>query len=241
MLGLNLHISRNQAILSRDASWESLHKRGYRPIQSRAPINEALAAGLLLASGWTGQTALADVMCGGGTFLIEGAWIAARRPPGLTRKWFGFFGWPDFNRNLWTAIRDEARAGVRKELPFAISGSDERNDAIAFAENNARAAGAANLISFRRQDLREARPPDGEPGTVIVNPPYGERLEEERNLMPLYRDLGRTIGEHWPGWKLVLFAMNDQLAREIGLKVSDCRPFFNGRLPCRLWEFTTQS
>ena len=203
MLGLNLHLARNRAMLSRDASWDSLHKRGYRPIQTRAPINEALAAGLLLAGGWTGETPLADVMCGGGTFLIEGAWIAARRPPGLTRKWFGFFGWPDFDRGLWTAIRDDARDQVRKDLPISIQGTDARADAVAFADGNARSAGVANLISFRRQDLRESRPPAGEPGTVIVNPPYGERLGEERELVPLYRDLGRAMIEHWQGLETV--------------------------------------
>src|SRR5215813_4405826 len=148
MIGLNLHIAKNHAILSLDSSWDSLHKRGYRPVQTRAPLNEALAAGLLLRTGWNGETPLVDPLCGSGTFCIEGAWIALNRPPGLTRKWFAFQGWPDFDRPLWNAIRDDARRGARKGLPALIAGSDVRQDAIDFARTNARAAGVGNLLAF---------------------------------------------------------------------------------------------
>jgi len=234
MLGLNLHISRDHAILSRDTSWDSLHKRGYRPVQTRAPLNEALAAGLLLASGWRGDTPLADPLCGGGTLLIEAAWIAAKRPPGLTRKWYSFFTWPDFDRGLWTAIRDDARDRVLKDVPFAIQGSDQRTDAIEFAANNARAAGVAHMIRFEKQELRHTRPPPGPPGLVIVNPPYGERIGEERELVPLYRDLGRTVADYWPGWTLAVFTMHDELARAIDMKRTTAIPFYNGSLPCKL-------
>ena len=121
MVGLNLHVSRNHATLSLDASWDSLHKRGYRPVQTKAPLNEALAAGLLLYAGYDGTTPLADPLCGGGTFCIEGGWIALSRPPGLTRKWFGFQGWPDFDRGLWSAVREDARAGMLTALPAPVA------------------------------------------------------------------------------------------------------------------------
>src|SRR5947208_1871904 len=160
MVGLNLHIYRNEAVLSLDSSGESLHKRGYRPVQTRAPLNEALAAALILQSGWRGERPFADPMCGGGTLAIEAAWIALRRPPGLTRRRFGFQGWMDFDIGEWTAVRDEARAGVLKALPAAVVGSDERRDALALARDNARAAGVGHAVQFEKKHLREFRPPE---------------------------------------------------------------------------------
>jgi putative N6-adenine-specific DNA methylase len=237
MVGLNLHISKNRAILSLDASWDSLHKRGYRPIQTLAPLNEALAAGLLLHSGWDGSTPLVDPLCGSGTFCIEGAWVALNRPPGLTRKWFAFQGWRDFDRPLWNAIRDDARHAVSKELPAAIRGSDVRSDAIHFSETNARAAGVGHLLAFERRDVKDGRPPDGPPGTVICNPPYGERIGEEKEWIPLYKSLGERVAEHWRGWKLCVFTSNSMLAKKVGLPVARKTPFFNGSLECFLWEY----
>src|SRR5262249_41217598 len=117
MVAFNLHIDHDQATLSLDSTGESLHKRGYRPIQTKAPLNEALAAGLVLLSGWDPATPFVDPLCGSGTLPIEASWIALRRPPGLTRRRFGFQGWLDFDVRLWTAIRDEARRGVLKKLP----------------------------------------------------------------------------------------------------------------------------
>jgi putative N6-adenine-specific DNA methylase len=241
MIGLNLHVSKNHAILSLDSSWDSLHKRGYRPIQTIAPLNEALAAGLLLHAGWDGAAPLVDPMCGSGTFCIEGAWIALDRPPGLTRKWFAFQGWPDFERPLWNAIRDDARRMVRKESPVSIAGSDVRQDAIDFARANARAAGVGHLLQFTKCDIGDARPPTSEPGLLVCNPPYGERIGEETELIPLYAKIGRVAAEHWRGWRLLVFTSNTMLAKKVGLKVVRKAPFFNGSLECFLWEFTTDS
>src|SRR3954451_8258203 len=133
MVGLNLHVYRDQATLSLDSSGDSLHKRGYRPIQTRAPLNEALAAALVLLTGWRGGTPFIDPLCGSGTLAIEAAWIALRRPPGLTRKRFGFQGWMDFDVELWTDLRDEARRGVLKQPAAPVLGSDVRRDAVQFA------------------------------------------------------------------------------------------------------------
>jgi len=237
MIGLNLHISKNHAILSLDSSWDSLHKRGYRPIQTIAPLNEALAAGLLLHTGWNGTTPLVDPLCGSGTFCIEGAWTALNRAPGLTRKWFAFQGWLDFDRPLWNAIRDDARRVVRKELPAPILGSDVRQDAIDFAQSNARAAGVGHLLKFEKHDVKDARPPGNEPGVLICNPPYGERIGEEKELIGLYRAIGETVAQHWRGWKLFVFTSNTMLAKKVGLKVARKTPFFNGALECHLWEY----
>src|SRR5438105_10914841 len=161
MVGLNLHIYRDRAVLSLDSSGESLHKRGYRPILTKAPLNEALAAALILRSGWKGDTAFADPLCGSGTLPIEATWLAIRRPPGLTRKRFGFQGWLNFDIDLWLELRDQARRGVQKELTAPVVGSDVRQDAIMFSRSNAKAAGVGNLIRFEVRDVRDFQPPPG--------------------------------------------------------------------------------
>lgn len=239
MIGLNLHIHRNHAVLSLDSSWDSLHKRGYRPIQTRAPLNEALAAGLLLHLGYDGSAPLVDFMCGSGTFLVEGCWIAMRRPPGLTRKWFSFFGWKEFEPSVWATIRDEARAGVLARPVHVPRGSDVRPDAVELVEANAKAAGVGHLVKVEKRELRDTRPrPDEPPGLIVVNPPYGERLGEEEELIPLYRRIGAAVAAHWPGWRLAVFTSNDRLAKQIKLTVLRQTPFFNGGLPCQMWEFS---
>jgi putative N6-adenine-specific DNA methylase len=237
MVGLNLHIYRDQAVLSLESSGESLHKRGYRPILTRAPLNEALAAAILLQTGWTGTTPLVDPLCGSGTLPIEAAWLALRRPPGLTRRRFGFQGWMDFDIETWTQIRDEARAGVGKTLPIPIVGSDERADAVAFSRDNARAAGVGHLVRFEKKHLCDARPPCTAPGTVVCNPPYGERIGEEKELRNLYRMLGEVLRMHWSGWSAFVFTGNQRLARCLDLAPAGEWPLFNGKIPCRLLRF----
>src|SRR5215831_12769258 len=155
MVGLNLHIYRDEAVLSLDSSVDSLHKRGYRPILTKAPLNEALAAGIILRTGWRGEAPFVDPMCGSGTLPIEAAWIAIGRPPGLTRRHFGFMGWMDFDVELWTDLRDEARRGVLKQLPASILGSDIRRDAVSFSIQNARTAGVGHLLHFEQRDVAE--------------------------------------------------------------------------------------
>jgi putative N6-adenine-specific DNA methylase len=237
MLPLNLHVYKNEAVLSLDSSWDSLHKRGYRPVLTKAPLNEALAAGLILSTVWTGTTPLVDPMCGSGALPIEAAWIALHRPPGLTRKHFGFMGWMDFDIELWTAIRDEARTAVLKKLPAFVGGSDVRPDAIEHARGNARAAGIGNLISFDRRDLKHFQPPEGPPGVIICNPPYGERLGEEREIRPLYRLMGQVFAERCAGWNCYVFTANEAPWREIQLKPAASTSFWNGKIACRLLRY----
>lgn len=236
-LGLNLHIHRNEAVLSLDSSWDSLHKRGYRPMLTRAPLNEALAAGLIYSTGWTGDTPLLDPMCGSGVLPIEASWMALRRPPGLTRKHFGFMGWMDFNIGLWARIRDEARDAMAKTLLAIIGGSDIRPDAVEHARNNAKAAGVGHLLQFNRLDIREFRPPEGPPGVLICNPPYGERLDEERDLEALYRRIGDAFYTRCLGWKCFVFTSNDAPWRAIGRKPAAVTNFWNGKIACRFMRF----
>jgi putative N6-adenine-specific DNA methylase len=237
LVGLNLHIYRDQAVLSLDSSGESLHKRGYRPILTKAPLNEALAAALVLLTGWQPEVTLVDPMCGSGTLPIEAAWMALGRPPGLTRKRFGFMGWMDYNVELWTELRDAARRAVRKELPAPILGYDIRADAVSFAGTNARAAGIGHLLSFEIKDVAGFRPPDGPPGLIVCNPPYGERIGEEKELRPLYRTLGEVFRERCAGWRLFVFTGNAALARQIDLPVAGEVSLFNGKIPCRLLRY----
>jgi putative N6-adenine-specific DNA methylase len=261
MIGLNLHVFRDQAVLSLDSSGDSLHKRGYRPILTKAPLNEALAAGLVLRTGWRGDVPFVDPLCGSGTLPIEAAWNALRRPPGLTRRHFGFMGWMDFDVELWTALRDAARNGVRKQLPAPILGSDHRRDAIAFAVKNARAAGVGHLLRFEVRDVRDFRPPPsplplspegrgdameplspegrggGVRGVILCNPPYGERIGEEKELINLYRALGDVLRQRCHGWTAWVFSGNASLVRQLGMKPAEEIPLFNGKIPCRLLKF----
>jgi putative N6-adenine-specific DNA methylase len=237
MVKLNLHLDRNRMVLSLDSSGASLHKRGYRPILTRAPLNEALAAALVLLTGWDGTTPFADPMCGSGTLPIEASWIALRRPPGLTRRLFGFQGWLDHDVRLWTAVRDEARQGVGKELAAPIAGSDLRRDAIALAGRNARAAGVGHLLRFAVRDLRDFRPPAGPPGVILCNPPYGERIGEARELQALYALLGDVLKQHCEGYTAYLFSGNPELEKHLGLKPGSRIPLYNGKIPCQLLKY----
>jgi putative N6-adenine-specific DNA methylase len=237
MVGLNLHIHQNQAVLSLDSSGESLHKRGYRPILTKAPLNEALAAGIILLTGWRGEVPLVDPLCGSGTLCIEAAWLALKRPPGLTRRRFGFMGWMNYDVALWTSLRDEARRQVARELPQPILGADVRRDAIHFAQQNARTAGIGHLLHFAQHDAADFMPPAGPPGIIVCNPPYGERLGEEKELKGLYRTLGAVFREHCVGWKLFVFTGNAFLARQMGLKPARVIDLFNGKIPCRLLQY----
>jgi putative N6-adenine-specific DNA methylase len=237
MIGLNLHISRNQMILSLDSSWDSLHKRGYRPIQTRAPMNESLAAGMLLHLGYDGSVPLVDPLCGSGTFPIEAAMIATDRPPGLTRDWYGFQGWLDFDRPLWSAMQYDARRSAKVQPPQPIFGSDQHAGAASMATDNARQAQIGPTITITKHEWSTLIPPTETPGLIICNPPYGERLGDEETWIGLYQSLGQRVREAWPGWRLAIFTASDRLANEVGLTVVNQSKFFNGSIPCKLWEF----
>ena len=167
----------------------------------------------MLLTGWRGERPFADPLCGSGTLPIEAAWIALRRPPGLTRKRFGFQGWMDFDVRTVDRAARRGAAGRRRALPAPIVAADVRGDAVSFAINNARAAGIGHLLRFDKRDMRDFQPPAGPPGVILCNPPYGERIGEEKNLFRLYRLLGevfasaapagrRMCSRAIPGWPL---------------------------------------
>ena len=236
MVGLNLHIYRDQAVLSLDSSGESLHKRGYRTILSRDPqrgvgsrfdpLNRLAGRDRICRSPvWIGHAAYRSRLDGFG------------RPPGLTRRRFGFQGWMDFDVESWAELPDEARRGVLRQLQAPIAGSDIRRDAITFSINCARAAGIGRLVRFERQEVRDFQPPAGPPGTIICNPPYGLRIGDERALKDLYRTLGEVFRQRCAGWSVCVFTGNAALARHIGLEPLEQVPLFNGKIPCRLLKY----
>ena len=234
LVGFNLHIYKNEMTLSLDSSGDSLHKRGYRPVQTKAPLNEALAAGILQLAGWKPEEPLVDPLCGSGTIPIEAAWMALSRPPGLTRKRFGFMGWLDFDIKSWTEVRDAARAQIKKHLPAPIQGSDLRSDSVLHSRQNAKTAGVGHLLKFTRCDAKTLKPPAGPAGWWICNPPYGERIGEEKEVEALYRDVGKNLRENWAGWRAAFFSGNPILEELIGLTPIKSVPLYNGKIACRL-------
>lgn len=195
---VNVFLQRDMASVALDLSGEGLHQRGYRDLTGQAPLKENLAAAIVLRSGWQPGTPMLDPMCGSGTLLIEAAMIAADRAPGLHRQHWGFSAWNGHNAELWREVTAEAQVRARRGLQETASrffGSDIDRRVIEMARGNARRAGVAELITFNVGDVaRLTNPlPEGPHGTVISNPPYGERLESEPALIALHNMLGRVM------------------------------------------------
>ena len=173
-LRVNVHIFNDECTIALDSSDDSLHKRGYRLSSVEAPINEVLAAGMVLLSGWKADRPLLDPMCGSGTLVIEAGLIATQRAPQLNREHFGFKRWPDFDEALWAQILEEAKQRVRKS-PVPILGSDKDFKAMRLTEQNAMAAGLEDTITVQRKKFEKLEP-EVEAGMILMNPPYDERL-----------------------------------------------------------------
>ena len=230
----DVHISDNQVTLSLDSSGESLHKRGYREAQTEAPINEVLAAGIILLTGWHGETDFYDPMCGSGTFLIEAALIAANINPGIFRSNFAFERWPDFDQDLFDEIyNDDSR-----ERPFThkIYGSDISPKAIDIALRNIKSAAVGRYIEVKAQPLKNIEEIPNEGGILATNPPYGERISVE-DMEELYRTLGDKLKKVFKGFKAWVIGYNTDLLDTIGLKPSLKFPLLNGSLECELREY----
>ena len=230
---LDVHISGREVTLSLDSSGDPLFKRGWRVAQTDAPINEVLAAGIILLSGWDGKTDLIDPMCGSGTFLIEAALIAANIAPGVYRDHYAFQQWPDYDEELFDKIyNDDSK---EREFTHKIYGSDIEGKAIAIARANVKSAGLNKYIELERRDFRDiAIVP--EKGTIISNPPYGERLKME-DIDQFYRDLGTQFKHTFMGYNVWLVCSDKEQSFKIGLKPSVRYALNNGGLDCELLEF----
>jgi 23S rRNA (guanine2445-N2)-methyltransferase / 23S rRNA (guanine2069-N7)-methyltransferase len=243
---LHLHVEGPTALLSVDFSGESLHRRGYRGESGRAPLKEIVAAAVLLRAGWPGICeaggTLVDPMCGSGTFLTEGALMAADAAPALDREYFGYTGWRGHDLALWERLREEARARRRAQVPRrCILGSDIDPDAVRMAIANGEQAGVGAWLHVERRALREVAPPPNAladaTGLIATNPPYGERIGADSGLPTLYSELGSTLRERFLGWQAAILTGNPPLARNLRVYAKRSHRFFNGAIECRLLRF----
>ena len=215
-----------------DTSGEALFKRGYRQDTGEAPMRENLAAGLLLLAGYDGSQPFQDPFCGSGTIVIEAAWIATRRAPGLMRR-FGFEKLKNFDAALWKKLQHEAETQIRP-ASAPISGSDNDRHMIRAAVANAQAAEVDTFIRFEVKDAQDARP-NGEGGILISNPPYGIRLAEVQALQALYPQLGAWLKQHYAGWLAGMFTGDRDMPKFMRLSPKRKIPLYNGNLDCRLF------
>ena len=239
-LFINVHIADSsvrgdglRVIVSLDSSGESLHKRGYRVATTEAPINEVLAAGMLLIAGWRGQSDFYDPMCGSGTLPIEAALIARNIAPGVFRQSFAFEKWPDFDADLWNEIYNDD--SQEREFEHHIYASDASFYAIQQAAKNVKAAGVAKDVELRQVRLEELRVESQESrdALVMMNPPYGERLASNRDMEELYGKIGTALKHHFTGATAWIISSNEAAMKCIGLKPSKKMRLLNGELDCQ--------
>ena len=231
-LYLNVHIAGDMVTLSLDSSGESLHKRGYRVANTQAPINEALAAGMLLLAGWNGQSDFYDPMCGSGTLLIEAALIARNIAPGIYRKGFAFEKWADFDADLFEDVSsDDSR---ERDFSHKIYGSDAGFYAMQVAMKNVQSAGLQRDIEVKQirvQELKLAEK-NTEGALIMINPPYGERLAQDRDVLRLYQDMGTTLKHQFSGATAWIISSNEEALKCVGLRPAKKIHLVNGDLEC---------
>ena len=230
---LHIHISDDQATLSLDSSGESLHRRGYRQETTEAPLNEGLAAGMILKTGWKGEKDFIDPMCGSGTLLIEAALIARNISPGVFRKEFAFEKWNDFDAELFDNIyNDDSR---EREFEHHIYGYDIDMRAVNTALLNVRAAGFLKDITVKEGDFKNFKTPE-KPAIMITNPPYGERISTP-NLLGTYKMIGERLKHAFAGNEAWVLSYREECFEQIGLKPSIKIPLFNGSLECEFRKY----
>jgi putative N6-adenine-specific DNA methylase len=230
----NLHISNDLVTISLDSTVVPLYKRGYRKEQGSAPMNEVLAAGIVLLSGWDNDTSLLDPMCGSGTIPIEAAMIASGIPPGRFRQFYGFSRWKDYDESLFDQVKKEC---VSKDIiqGIKIFGSDISENVLSQAKANIESAGLSDLISVKQSDFRDLEPPDNS-GVIIMNPPYGKRISLAEND-DLSNMIGSTLKHNFPGYKAWLITSDKESLKQIGLKPALKTTLFNGSLECVLVKY----
>jgi putative N6-adenine-specific DNA methylase len=227
-LMINIHISERKCTLSLDSSGESLHKRGYRVAQTEAPLNEALAAGMLLMADWKGQSNFLDPMCGSGTLLIEAALIALNIPPGIYRSSFAFEKWSDFDEELFDTLYNDD--SYERPFDFKIYGSDNSPRAIKIAEQNVKSTGLGKYIELQVMPVQKLEAPA--PNCMIVtNPPYGERITSD-DIYGLYASFGTTVKHKFAGSTVWVISSHEECLDKIGLKPTERIRLLNGALDC---------
>jgi putative N6-adenine-specific DNA methylase len=236
-LRIHLHIYNNTCSVALDSSGESLHKRGYREKTNLAPINEVLAAGLVLLTGWDRRNSFIDPMCGSGTILIEAALIAANIPPGYYKEDFGFMRWKKhlaFDDELWETIYGSALQKIVSDTPKIIGGEISHNVARK-AKENIKWAKVEDMIEIRECSIHDFDAPEGR-GTVVVNPPYGERMSKD-NVAELYKNMGDTFKKRFSGYDCWMISANMEALKHVGLRPSRKIAIYNGQLECRFMKY----
>ena len=233
-LRISVHIENEKVTLLFDSSGESLHKRGYRKAVDKAPMNEVLAAGLIKLTGWKCDCNFVDCMCGSGTLPIEAAMLAMGIPAGFFRKKWGFMTWHDYDEKLWLKVVQDADAEM-EEFDYEILASDHSAKAVEIARANITNAHLQYDIKLSKQDMFEMIPPAGG-GIMIINPPYGERLEE-KDIINLYRGIGDALKKNFKGFEAWIISSNKDVLKLIGLKPSKKIDVYNGPLECKFEKF----
>ena len=234
-LRINVHIDRNICTISLDSSGESLHKRGYKVESTLAPINEVLAAGILMLSGWQGQCDFLDPMCGSGTMLTEAAMIACNIPPNLNREEFGFETWPDFDVDLYEKIEEAALKKVR-DFPHKIYGFDSDPVAVHKSKENIKSANLQEFIEVRQQDSFECEKQGEKSLYMVFNPPYDERISVN-DVQEFYSSIGNTLKRGYPGTQAWMITSNMEALKFVGLRPSRKIKLFNGKLESKLVRY----
>lgn len=230
----NLHIQRNHCTLSLDSSGSSLHHRGYRTATNIAPINEVLAAGILLLSGWDGRGHFLDPMCGSGTFLIEAAMIACNIPANINRKGFAFEKWNDFDEELYNKIVEVSLSKV-KDFHYSITGYDKAPSAVRKAIDNVENANLAEYINIEQESFFDSKKNTKGPLHMVFNPPYGERLSID--MEEFYSKIGDTLKQSYPGTQAWMISSNLVALKHVGLRASRKIKLFNSQLESRLVRY----
>ena len=230
---LNIHVAEDNATLSLDSSGESLHRRGYRQESVEAPLNEVLAAGMILMTGWKGETDFIDPMCGSGTLPIEAALIALNISPGVFRKEFAFEKWPDFDQELFDTIYNDD--SQEREFTHHIYGYDTEMKAVNTARMNVAAAGLSRYVTIEQQDFKDFTQPK-EKSMIVMNPPYGERISTP-NLLGTYKMIGERLKHQFMGNEAWILSYREECFRQIGLKPSIKIPVYNGSLECEFRRY----
>lgn len=231
---LNVHIAHNRCTLSLDSSGESLHKRGYRVAQTEAPLSEVLAAGMILKTGWRGESDFIDPMCGSGTLLIEAAMIAMNIPPGIYRSEFAFEKWTDFDKELFDTIYNDDSG--ERVFEHKIYGSDISGQAIAIASQNVKSAGVAKHVKLEVKPFQQYAASPSEKGLIVTNPPYGERLKP-KDIEELYSMIGERFKHAFMNHTAWVLSYKKECFDCIGLKHSERIPLVNGSLECEFRRY----
>ena len=229
----HLHIYKDEAQLFMDSSGESLHKRGYKVRNHPAPLNEVVAAAMIMKSGWRGDCDFIDPMCGGATLLVEAAMQALNIPAGFYRREYGFYQWKNFDRQLWKKVRDEA--DIKDDVAINFYGSDIDGRFLDIARANVQKARLQDFIILEKQDVRHSNP-ENVPSVVMMNPPYGERLSVD-DIATLYQEIGDTLKKRYAGCRAYIISSDKDALKRIGLKPARKWPMLNGSLECLFQEY----